>query len=275
MNIIKSLQRDMVQYGLVPEKFQSRVLSSNAPKVLANSIPKSGTNMLLRLLYLMPSLYRPFHRTIVGSDSARLEKTLCAIKNAQALPAHLYYSNKAEKLINDNKIKNIIIIRDPRDIAVSNYIYITYKDKSHRLHKYFKYILKNDTDRLLASINGISSELLGGGEPSLGLGKHLDNYLGWLSVDNCLVVRYEELVGDQGGGDNDESLRKIFAVAEFLEIDVSESNANKILNKLYSNASRTFNKGKIGGWKAVFEERHVNAFENNCGDAIKKMGYSW
>lgn len=89
-------------------------------------------------------------------------------------------------------------MRDPRDIAISNYVYITYIDSSHRLHKYFK-TLNSDSERLMASIQGVEGKDLLDNISSLSLADHVNGYLPWIDKPDCLVVRFEDLVGVRRG----------------------------------------------------------------------------
>ncbi len=170
-------------------------------------------------------------------------------------------------------VKHLFVIRDPRDIAVSNFYYITYKDRGHRLHEYFSRSLTSDSDRLMASIAGISASKLPDGRESRGIAAHLRSYTGWLSDPRCLVVRFEDLVGYRGGGSDalrDDTIARVF---NFLGLGMSPTELEAISRALYSSNSRTFFRGQIGGWREHFSREHEEVFEREAGGLLALMGY--
>jgi len=157
VGILKTISRDFQQYGINPQRlFASE--NQNMPKVIANSIPKAGTNLLVRTLYLSGHLYRRFQKTLYSNSLEDLLKQLRRVQCGEMLPAHLHYDVGYQDILDMFGFKKLLMVRDPRDIALSNVHYITHKDKSHPLHDYFKNHLKNDNERLLVSIQGIKSD---------------------------------------------------------------------------------------------------------------------
>jgi hypothetical protein len=123
------------------------------PRIYANSIPKAGTNLLKRLLNLLPCVVSAwtYHldNWILGSD-----KQLDLVRRGQVVTAHAPWSPELAQRLRDKSFRTFLMIRDLRDIAVSNAFYIAYQDKTHRLHPYYQ-ALPSDSERLMASIAGI------------------------------------------------------------------------------------------------------------------------
>lgn len=269
MSLINAIARDLRQYGLTPNKIIARYSGDLPPPVLANSIPKSGTNLLTRFLYSIVKYRRVLSRTLTNHDDVA---TKCAaLSCGQFMPAHLYFSPGNANILANLNILHIFMIRDPRDVVVSNVNYITRVDKKHRLHNYFARELTTDGQRLRASIRGISVAELGGGNPSLGIGEHLTQYVGWLQEASCLVVRFEDLIGPEGGGDRDRQLSCVSSICDFLGIETNLPGEH--VSGLYSKSSRTFFKGVVGAWREAFTEEEVQLFKQHAGDALIQMGY--
>lgn len=241
-------------------------------RVFANSVPKAGTHLLLRPLSLAPVIAPRFRRH-VDEKTPRLQRRLAHIHRGQVLTGHLFWSADREQLLDQQNIRTFLMIRDPRDIAVSGVNYITKKARYHRLTPYYR-SLATDSERLLAQIQGISGSRLPDGLPSLPLAKQIRDYLGWLHAANCLLVRFEDLIGPAGGGDRDrqhDTVRKILA---HLGLTLRADEVEKIADAVFYPGSHTFRKGQIGDWKNHFTPVHEQAFADSAGDLLEQLGYS-
>lgn len=259
------------QFGLLPPR--TLLSAFGAKPVLANSIPKAGTNLLIQTLTMIDYYHRKIHKTFYESNENELKSIVTKNNRNKILVGHLPYNEKLGEDLKNNSVIKILIVRDPRDIALSNVHYIQSIDKSHRLHKYFSKNLKSFNERLSASICGIPAIELNGEPASMDVGWHIRRYLGWCIDPECLVIRFEDLIGKNGGGTDErqhETLRKIL---EHLSINKSEGEIETIAKKIFNPGSRTFNRGVIGQWKLVYKNQHIRQFECVAGDCIDALGY--
>lgn len=263
----------MVQFGFTPSRIAFRLSGETAPIVLANSIPKSGTHLLTRALYLMHPLRRKLRRTLSGEKSARLNAICRSLRAGDILVGHLKYSQHFSETIRANNLQHILITRDPRDIAVSNFIWITYKDKGHELHDHFRDTLRTDSERLMASLTGVPGEMLPGGVASPGLRTHISDFLGWQNDPQCLVIKFEDLIGSKGGGDDRKQLNVVTRIQEHIGLSLDEAELRKVATRLFNPASRTFFKGQIGTWHEYFTADQKRICHQELGDVIKALGY--
>ncbi len=127
-------------------------------RIIANSLPKSGTHLLVRFLELLDltehepgltgAMIRPSNRnlikkiikyqkrtTVSSSDSYQidldcinsrikghhLEKYLSNVKDWEFLSAHVPFSSGLDDLFRNKGFKMLYIIRDPRDVLLSYY----------------------------------------------------------------------------------------------------------------------------------------------------------
>src|SRR5215210_7015450 len=232
-------------------------------RVVANSIPKSGTHLLDRLLVLLgfglvdlggvrPHLLKsgdrfplvnqrlksilgirrpedvmgigphlveggrfpPVRRFLrgrgekvtVGVVSPRqisrrwLAGRLARVPEGAFVTAHCLYTPELAGLFREGGMRTVCILRDPRDVAVSQMHHIKQR-KQHFAHEEYM-ALSSDSERLMVSIRG--GEL--GGREIQPLGQRYEQFLSWGREGDAAMVRFEDLVGAEGGG-NEEAQR--------------------------------------------------------------------
>ena len=245
---------------------------ANPPyRVLANSIPKSGTNLLLRALYLTRRYTRTFRRTLQSSHDSEALSAIRGISPGKFLASHLKYSEALTSPLSEYSTRHVLMVRVPRDMAVSIANYITKIDKKHRLHDYFCHQLTTDADRISAAIKGISSQCLNDRE-SLSLKNHLDGYSEWQKTENILVLRFEDLIGEAGGSSTNVQRECLTELYQYLGFTLSNQEMSAIQRQLYSSASRTFHRGQIGTWKGTLNSRHLEEISKMSG-LMEDWGY--
>src|SRR5439155_3191252 len=159
----------------------------------------------------------------------------------------------------------IFLIRDPRDIVVSEAVYLAHGDRRHRLHPMFS-SQPDAKDRILLLLRGDAEHGV------VALHRKLERYAGWLD-SGALVVRFEDLVGSSGGGDDERqraALRSIFVRLGFPE---EEIDIESLAGHLFSAKSPTFHRGAIGQWRQQFDPEIEAAFRETIGDAMARYGY--
>jgi Sulfotransferase domain len=299
-------------------------------RVVANSVPKSGTHLLVRLLTLLgvnlvdfggiaphlvkgdrfPSASRRLRKLFglrqlenvmgigphlveggrfplarrflrargpekvtIGIDFPKhidrrwLSRRLSQVPDGCFITAHCIYTPQlAELLGEEQKLRVVCILRDPRDVAVSQMHYIKQRTQ-HFAHEEFL-ALPSDHERLLFSIRG--GEL--GGRKLQSLDERYRQFLGWERDPNALMVKFEELVGSRGGGSTEAQRRTVERVAEHVGLGVDERTMGVVEEELFG-VGRTFRKGQSGGWRLEFEEEHVRAAKEVAGPLLMELGY--
>lgn len=265
--MITTIKNNLSLWGLAPDKLLGRLTNTEAPKILANSIPKSGTHLLERLLYLLPGVSRHLSGTLWQQyDPSRLRRRCAGLKRGQFFVAHLYYHDDFPEILDEFGIKTILQIRDPRDIVISNARYMTVNRK-HRLHDYFANHLKNDKERLHCCIRGSEKP------EEYSIASLMERFYPWMQCPNVLTVRFKDLIGEQGGGTAEKQKETVDGILDFIGVDLSEEKRRNLMKKVFYTRSKTFNKGKINQWETRFDDEDKKLFKEVAGDWLIKYGY--
>ena len=298
-------------------------------RVVANSIPKSGTHLLDRLLVLLgfglvdlgglrphalergerfPRVNRrlkgilgvrkpedvmgigphfveggrfpPARRLLrgrgekvtVGVVSPRqisrrwLARRLFKVPEGCFVNAHCLYTPELAGLFRQQGMKTVCILRDPRDVAVSQMHYLK-QLKNHFAHEEYM-ALPSDGERLMVSIRG--GEL--GGRRLKSLAERYGRFVGWERDGGAVMVRFEDLVGPEGGGSEEARRLAVGRVAAHLDVTADERTISRIGEGLFG-AGRTFRRGQIGGWREEFSAEHERAVEEEAGPLLDELGY--
>jgi len=252
---------DFERFGLIPPKWPARFrLSEDLPKVLIVSIPKSGTHLVERVLCLHPVLHRKLIPTINEGNLSRyggLEQLANILRRGQILVSHLYFSTQRATILKAAEVKIILMVRDPRDIAVSRAFYIS----QNREHEFFPLFAgKNLHEQIMLSILGDKQAGF------VSLQETLSNFIGWKKAGG-LIVRFEDLINEEA------KMQTIHDLYEFLGIRLDLSLQTYIAGRMVSAASPTFRKGKSGQWQKYFDEETSRLFYDATGDLVNQYDY--
>lgn len=248
------------------------------PPILANSIPKSGTHVLSRLLSLYPEvLHSGRHirlQELTGNDGnadwPRVSKALAPVGNGHFATSHFPADERLRKTLASQGFKVIFIVRDPRDMLLS-YLFYVLKREQHSMHEYLVNGYPDNGSRLMSIIRGINSDHVSSRLPSAR--ERLDDYIDWLGWDIAYTCRFEDLIGSRGGGSDKRQIEEIQRIGSFINRPVSHVTAARIGGLVWSKDSITFRKGVIGDWRDHFSEEHRSAVKELAGDYLVRLGY--
>ncbi|WP_051556574.1 sulfotransferase domain-containing protein [Alkalihalobacterium bogoriense] len=252
-----------------------------------NSVPKSGTNLLLQIIEGIPNIQR------------MQEDELFQLQKGAYVTSHLPYEKSLARKLQENEIKHLLIYRDLRDVTVSLRHFINDKFPEHPLHKVFQERLVTKDEQLNALIMGI--DLIGEEQQNKwGIMRYpgvYDEYrliYEWTKDPSVCSVRFEDLIEDNN---KDEA---ILSIIEFLFDDFTIQEKQKNLLSAFTNDFRkkqkviketkqtllqlmkdninpsqawTFRKGKKGGWREEFTVEHKEKFKKITGDFLLEYGY--
>ncbi len=217
------------------------------PRILANSIPKAGTNLLLELFKNIEGLKNVNRGVDFLMSFEEIIAALSQLRKGEYLYGHLFYDQGISAFLEQCSISHVLIVRDPRDVAVSLAFYVP-GQPSNRFYKFFK-DLNSVRERIIYAIRGVPENLVKG-QPGLGnMAERYRRCTPWLQDERCLVVRFEDLVGARGGGDDDRQFATTCRITRHVGIKLTENQLHRIANSMFNEVSPTFRKGEIGSWR--------------------------
>jgi sulfotransferase 6B1 len=254
--------------GLRPEAIKGRF---SGPKVLLNSIPKSGTHLLETVVEQIPML-RHFGgrtlRTSIYSSPQACYRRIGNLSKGEFAPAHLAFDESLFDIIKQNNIKVLMMARDPRDIIVSNEHYITNIDKTHEHHQYLSSLPSSEA-RIEALIKGFNNN--GIIYPSIAT--LFASYQKWTEQPEVFCLKFEDLIGEKGGGSLLKQRETVEKLIQYLGIELKKEEVDNICDKTFSTKSSTFRKGKIGSWEDSISKKQLEMLRQDAYTIMKSYGY--
>ena len=89
---------------------------------------------------------------------------------------------------------------------------------------------------------------------------------------HILLVRFEDFIGSQGGGDDVKQRETFMKIFSFFNQNISQDLLEASLQKAWGN-SWTFHKGQIGKWKEQLDKEHIFLIKERWNKYIMKWGY--
>lgn len=270
-------------------------------KVLVNSLPKTGTNLLQRCVELA-GLQWSGHS--LGSSSIfgryRYVKHFLRKSSISSIPVsigldvpvtvsekwlrsylsrskgyvsgHAAYSGHLYQILRSEDFKVVQIIRNPCAMLASwaNFIIEPgyYWKEVHN-----KMSASSFDERLTLMIQGGFCN----GIYVTGVRDIFLRAQGWYEEKKeILVVRYEDLVGSRGGGNDDHQRKCIESILSHLEVGCNESKVREIQENLYG-GTHTFRKGHIHAWREQINSKIEKSIYDTLNDIaiLEKFGYQY
>jgi sulfotransferase 6B1 len=282
-NVAKLHVRDLVFFARCEKRKLLSGGTRRKPLIICNSYPKSGTHLLYQILYSLPE-------TSKWNDIVALQ-ALCGIMNTPShirwkigsapdgsiVRAHLVCNDEMQAILAHESCKQVFIYRDLRDVAVSRTRWAL-KESQIFLHQIYTAFPSFD-EQLMLTIRGFPGGIPVGSNLSMpDIGLDFSRWAGWLNDPNTCAIRFEDLVGERGGGDEKKRLSVIERILDHLEVNLSQNEINARFSSYAMNPreSHTFikgGKGEIGGWREAFNKEHKEAFKKYAGDLLIELGY--
>lgn len=183
----------------------------------------------------------------------------------------LYIRDKDfREMMKPEKYKAFYVMRDPRDVLVSDYFSAKY---SHPVGPGIPEMRKRHAS--LSTDEGIMEFI------ETYSGPYYDIMLGWVNYaaenDNVRVFRFEDLFGP-------ESKKAFLRLLDHCEMNIPHHIADALLDKYnfekisgrkpgIEDIKNHYRKGISGDWKNYFSEAHKTAFKKYKGQLLIELGY--
>ncbi|MBY6036563.1 sulfotransferase domain-containing protein [Fictibacillus nanhaiensis] len=236
---------------------------------ILNSVPKSGTHLLLQIIEGIPEmkLVLPYIMGYMNEENPHNIQRITSIPANHFIYGHLFYSTFNAEKLNNNKVKQLFLIRDPRDIIVSLYYYMYRTLPDHPVLRYANEYNLTKEQIINHLITGIKEEEFAYSGTNVIIG----TFTKWIGDPNVLVLKYED-VREPGKQDHE-----FYRILYHLTDGKLPSNYYQIIQAMKKNIepskSGTFRKGTSGGWKTEFTNSNIKTFIRECQDLLEDMGY--
>ena len=178
--------------------------------------------------------------------------------------AHVGYSTALLDAILSHNIAPIVVYRDPRAVLVS-FVHYVAKLKEHVLHSEFKTLPLDRQFEYVLEGHQFKKAYL---EPLRTRCLALD---GWMASDRVLKIRFEDLVGEKGGGSDEAQKNVLNRLCSWL--DIPSPKAAGVAEELFGPGRHTFRKGQIASWKDELPESNIKLVNEKLGDILELWGY--
>lgn len=245
------------------------------PPILCNSFPKSGTHLLDQVLTGMaePVNFGSFIASMPSvtyrqRSVASISRSVAAIVPGELVRAHLQYDPRYPPLLSRRNVVHFFIYRDPRDVVISEALYLAEMNRWHRLHRHFA-ALEAVGSRIMFAILGNQFRRTSFDYPDIG--QRYRRYSPWIAQPETFSLRFEDLRGEG----RDQSLR---SMAEFLSTRIPDAAdaddlAKKASKSIDPRRSHTFRRGAVGQWSELFDDEHREAMKRVAGNLLVELGY--
>jgi Sulfotransferase domain len=234
--------------------------------------PKAGTHLLTKA---MEKLTHKRCRSIFSSYELTREEWENHLAKADSLHAfiQIHAIPESEQVLSLKSLgcKVIFLIRDPRDQALSLLFFI-----EERRWYLGPLSLDREPYRSLSFGDKLHEIITGERTGFCGVRKLFQRYLPWAFYGQnfVLTIRFEDLVGEEGGGSRELQLQAMKKIASFLHMNLSDAEIAKRSRGIYGKpGEKTFRKGKIGEWRKYFQPRHLQEMQNRFGSSMQQLGY--
>ena len=267
---MKSFQQylfDLKRFGVAPDKLLAQATGQKrqAPRILTVTMPKSGTNLLQRILVLHPLLGRAWLPTLGQRNAEKWadpRKLLSGVGAGRIISTHFDYDEGLAQLIRDELgFKLLLMVRDPRDAVISDMHYIA----SWPGHPQKELLagMSSDKERLLSLIEGRQ-----GIRP---VRDQILRFSDWSRYAHTL--RFEDTVGAGGGGSDEAQFRMIQEMFAYLDLPMDDTTVRDYAARARSAKTQTFRTGRLGNWKEAFDDEVRDSFRRHAGDLLIELGY--
>jgi hypothetical protein len=248
--------------------------------VLCNSYPKSGTHLLFQVLSAIPG-WKPWADIVsmqalsgTMNTANHIRWKLGSVPGGSIVRSHLMYCPEVLRILAERTCTKLFIYRDLRDVALSHAMWVS-RTPRYFLHPIYAG-MNSDEERVMASIVGVPlGSPFGSNVSQPSIAQDFERWKGWLGSPGTLSIRFEDLVGHRGGGDEAARQATIRKILGHLGVEMPAEEIGRQFSdeKLEPSKSLTFRKGAINDWRAAFTSTHKAAFKAVAGNLLIELGY--
>jgi hypothetical protein len=236
------------------------------PPVIVNSLPKSGTHLLMQVALALPgyTTYGTFIATTPSLTMHRRSDAALARRVMQLAPgevcgAHLYFSEGVREAIARRGAVSLFIYRDPREVFWSEMQYLLTMNRWHRGGRVGRHIV-DPLARFEFFLKGHGDH---GPFEWPAFADRVKPYLGWLDDGSTFSCRYEDFRSPKSVDEVLDRLAtylrsRVSCVARYERDDL----VGRFRAAIRPEDSHTFRSGRGGEWRAGLSPAQREALEH-------------
>ncbi|MBN1230641.1 MAG: sulfotransferase domain-containing protein [Anaerolineales bacterium] len=253
-----------------------RYLLSKQPVLFGNSMPKSGSHLLIQILHGFTSVgpfidngMPPVNRSEenLNLPEPEMVKNISSLQSGDISYGYLQAREPFLSLLTKPEFATLFIYRDPRDVIVSHVFYATDMYPGHGMNEFYTESLASTEERINAAIRGVQQP----GYELSSIRTKYEKYLGWFEQPEIFPIPFESLILKR-----EESLSDIldFVISKGYQPAHSRDKIMEVLTQaIQPQKSGTFRKGKPGNWREYFTPKNIAIFKKETGDLLQVLGY--
>jgi hypothetical protein len=239
---------------------------------IIHAIPKCGTHYIQRTIHLMTN-------QVIINRNINIPKLEEACLNNQILRSFQPYHTDLFNTLKDANHKVISMIRDPRDALISHVFYMRNfpKNPNGDNNKRDFFTVGPDFDNL--SLEDQITALIVGNEHAQSYIDFYKQRIGWALNPKVLTIKYEDLLGKAGGGNEKIKRAKVLEMAHFIRLNLNDEQFEKVIEQMYvdfgnDNADgKVFERSTTGNWRTFLNHEHVKLLKKKLGKELISLGY--
>ncbi|WP_374961745.1 sulfotransferase domain-containing protein [Spongiibacter tropicus] len=242
------------------------LISGSPPRVLINSIPKSGTHLLLQYMTSLGfSDYGGFLAstpsfTMRRQSDEKIIKKLSGVLRREVCSSHIFHSSAVEEFLSLSQLPMVFVYRDPRAIFLSEINYLSTMNRWHRCHKFYK-SAESFEEKFRLCLDGIEHESI----LYPRFKERISPYLGWLNSKYTFTIKFEDMIASPGNSYEN--------IAEYLRTYPGMDDITRSKLKIDSRRSHTYTGLAADRWKNELTDFQLALLNDEVSDFLKIMGY--
>lgn len=224
-------------------------LNCDATKILITSVPKCGTHLADKCVGLLTKKNNSNLLVTFVQENQLIKFD----ESKEYLVSHVSCYALAKSNIKSQKYKCIFIYRDPRDQITSDIFWDIRNETKNKMALETPF-----NERLKLKIECVS--------------KLYNKFTPWVKESFCYAMKFEDLVGQKGGGNNIAQRKVVIQICKYLGLKYDRKLIDNCIDHLFG-GTHTFREGKIGGWKKYFLPEHITLFKEHAGQLLIDLGY--
>jgi hypothetical protein len=215
----------------------------NKQTIFFSSVPKCGTHLTKKII-----------NDLLDTDQLNSIKW---IRGQHLIPKWNNYQD-------DPNLKKIVVIRDIRDMCVSASYWLVKNDWFNSYIDHSKFYNKTHEEQLDYFINL--------NHPIYSIKAFAQRAVQWMKSPNVFVVRFEDIVGEKGGGDRNLQIETYKSLVKFMGFTVADEKIEAVADSIFG-VGRIFRKGLIGQWREEFSSHQIENFKKRHSEELILLGY--